>query len=514
MAGFSQFQLQWWWAFALLLLTSICARAEVDPITIKVALAQLSIWFMLIKRRVPISSISQMGLNSSVRASFPGATAQLIGCIVRGITYQSFGMGSAGSTQVVDPLADGPTCSRDIPYFRKLNINVLRTYYLDPTRDHSACMNSLADAGIYVLTGLSSPTQSVLDYGWNTAMYAQYTGVVDSLATYSNVLAFSVAFGEATGLLSEYLPFYKAAIRDVKDYMKKKKYREIPIGWEAYFTDTETVTTDTPDFKDLQYMACDTSKADFLGIVPGFLGDDNCTSSKDIADDAKLYSNTSLPVFITQHGCAGTQCKLSPPPLRRTRAHGLVAGKDNRTYDYVPSLYNGSASQVLSGGIMIDYFKDNSDMPFGMRTTPSLFLHCSNHLGVVTVDGTFDINPLPGYTALSKVMATLKPSSTNAAEYTSTNSAPACPTSNAASPYNASVTLPAVPYAPLCDCLLDTLQCVTSGTTVDNYNSTQFIDGLQAVCEGDYDKNCPGVGVDPAKGKYGYFRYAKFLPHC
>ncbi len=56
-----------------------------------------------------------------------------------------------------DVLVGDRICSRDIPFLQRLQTNAIRTYGIDPSQDHSGCMNELANAGIYVLADLVTP---------------------------------------------------------------------------------------------------------------------------------------------------------------------------------------------------------------------------------------------------------------------------------------------------------------------------------------------------------------------
>ena len=60
-----------------------------------------------------------------------------------------------------DPLADEAACKRDVPIMAAAGTNAIRTYAIDPTADHSACMKLLDEAGIYVISDLSEPSTSI-----------------------------------------------------------------------------------------------------------------------------------------------------------------------------------------------------------------------------------------------------------------------------------------------------------------------------------------------------------------
>lgn len=215
-----------------------------------------------------------------------------------------------------------------------LNINVLRIYYVDANADHTTCMNALADAGIYVVTTLGSPTAYINPYTgrWMDFTLAQYTSVVDSLASFTNVLGFDV--GERR--YNQTLPFLKAAVRDVKQHMRDKAYRDIPIGF------TSAMLYPYSGYTELSYMACQEAQADFLGLAMADLTDiTSCTPQTDIDAAIELYRNASIPVFGIETGCYTTD-----------------PSNDDRTFGYVYRFFAINATASLSGTVVLGFYQE------------------------------------------------------------------------------------------------------------------------------------------------------------
>ena len=51
---------------------------------------------------------------------------------------------------------DGEQCNRDATLMKTLGANTLRIYHVDPKEDHSKCMATFAEAGIYTLIDLDT----------------------------------------------------------------------------------------------------------------------------------------------------------------------------------------------------------------------------------------------------------------------------------------------------------------------------------------------------------------------
>lgn len=264
---------------------------------------------------------------------------------MKGVAYQQ-DTAAAGqavdSDNFIDPLADEDRCKVDVPLLAELGTNIIRTYAIDPTADHSACMKLLIDNGIYVVSDLGQPSLSINrdDPQWNTELFARYTDVVDELSQYSNVMGFfagnEVSNNNTNTPASAYV---KAAVRDTKKYIKDLGLDHwMGVGYAA---------NDDPDIRiDMaQYFNCgdETDAIDFWGYnIYSWCGESDMQKSG-YSDQAEFFSNYSVPVFFAEYGC------------------NKPDGAEGRIFQETGALYEDEMTEVFSGGIVYMYFQEDND---------------------------------------------------------------------------------------------------------------------------------------------------------
>lgn len=245
---------------------------------------------------------------------------------------------SSSNSTYTDPLTDITACKRDIPVLQELRTNTIRVYAINPDQDHSACMNALADAGIYVISDLSDPSDSIdrSDPQWNTDLYARYTSVVDEMAQYNNTLGF-FAGNEVSNTVetTDASAFVKAAVRDMKSYIKQKGYRTIGVGYAT--NDDSSIRVNMAD-----YFNCESSEdgIDFWGYnIYSWCGDSSYQASG-YKERTQEFQDYSVPVFFAEYGCNAVQ---------------------PRKFTEVDALYGDTMAAVWSGGIVYMYFQEAND---------------------------------------------------------------------------------------------------------------------------------------------------------
>ncbi|KAE8450036.1 hypothetical protein EG329_007175 [Mollisiaceae sp. DMI_Dod_QoI] len=379
---------------------------------------------------------------------------------LRGIAYQQ-DVNSNGSTTgtatFTDPLADEAGCKRDIPILQELGTNVIRVYAINASLDHSACMSLLQTAGIYVLQDLSNPSSSINRNSpqWNTELFTDYAAVVDAMANYTNVLGF-FAGNEVSNDVNntQASAFVKAAVRDMKAYIKTKGYRTIGVGYAT--NDDANIRINLA-----HYFNCGNSdeSIDFWGYnIYSWCGDSSFTESGYDQRTAE-FANYSVPAFFAEYGCN----TVEPRPFTEVQA-----------------IYGKNMTGVWSGGIVYMYFQE------------------ANNYGLVSVDGT-SVTKLSGFTSLSAQLAKATASSTASSAYTVTNTvAQACPATGTA--WAAASALPPIANADLCSCMMSSLSCQANPGLSGNDTATLF----STVCG--LDKSaCAGITANGTTGIYGAY---------
>lgn len=381
---------------------------------------------------------------------------------MRGVAYQQ-GTGAAGSTNASapydDPLADVDRCKQDVPLLAGLRTNTIRTYAIDPTKDHSACMKLLDDAGIYVVSDLSEPSLSINrdSPAWNTELFDRYKAVVDEMSKYSNVIGFfagnEVSNNKTNTGASAYV---KAAVRDTKAYLTSKGGRWMGVGYAA--NDDADIRAEIA-----HYFNCgnQSDAIDYWGYnIYSWCGKSSFKQSG-YEDQVNFFSNYSVPVFFAEYGC-NTQ-----------------GGADGRIWDETVALYSDEMTGVISGGIVYEYFQETHDY------------------GLVTLSGG-KASTMKNYGALKTVIAKVSPSSTAMASYNPTNSPAACPPLNAN--WQANSNLPPTPNKATCECMYNSLSCtVSSNVDEENYGSL-----FGTVC-GLKGNPCTGIQGNTTTGVFGAF---------
>ncbi|KAF2257548.1 hypothetical protein CC78DRAFT_483433, partial [Lojkania enalia] len=407
--------------------------------------------------------------------------------LIRGVSYTSeFVSGWADTVPqfivtpaAIDYLSDDGLCRFDAVHFQNLKANTIFVSYIDPSTEHSTCMQDLADAGVYVLILLGAPMENympkrVIDstfaHGvWAHDTYDIYTNIIDKMARFDNVLGFAVGdFYDSTDKTLDQLPFFKAAVRDVKAYIRERSYREIPVGVlrrEINLAPSQVEGFEAPDpgegvgFADW-YLTCEDDAADFVGLSARTSLE--CATGDDIRETIGQHRIEGLPVFVNTMAC----------------------NTDN--YSAVDEVFGEDAPGYLSGGVVASFLD-----------------RFSNLVGIANATTELeepDREIFPRFSALAKRFATV--TTAKASPATPANATPAsCPMST---PGNQSVSLdlPPRPYAKLCSCMMDTLSYVATET--DDFVKTFPMPSIVAnICEG--ERNCGGVMGNGSTGVYGAF---------
>ncbi|KIX05497.1 1,3-beta-glucanosyltransferase gel1 [Rhinocladiella mackenziei CBS 650.93] len=299
---------------------------------------------------------------------------------IRGVDYQP-----GGSSDVADPIADENGCQRDISEFTKLGINTIRVYTVDNTADHDACMNALADAGIYLVLDVNTPLYS-LNRGdpapsYNDVYLQSVFATIDAFQGYSNTLAFfsgnEVINNPETSAAA---PYVKAVTRDIRQYIRNRGYREIPVGYSAADVSENRLEM-------AEYMNCgtDDERSDFFAFNDYSWCDPSSFTQSGWDQKVQNFTGYGLPLFLSEYGC----------------------NTNTRDFGEVEALYSTEMTGVYSGGLVYEYSQEPSNY------------------GLVEINGD-SVTELPDFDALMSQFANT-PNPEGDGGYNSTGGASGCP---------------------------------------------------------------------------------------
>ncbi|KAJ2725471.1 hypothetical protein GGI07_001227 [Coemansia sp. Benny D115] len=388
---------------------------------------------------------------------------------VKGVAYQP---DITSTSQVRDPLADKSICTRDLPFLKDLGVNAIRVYQTEPFGNHDDCMNMFADAGIYVMLDLSTPTETINRSSpeYSADLLGYYQQKVDTFAKYDNTFAF-LAGNEATNMVNntDTSAFVKAAMRDVKAYIKSKGL-SIPVGY---------ATNDDADIRwQLQtYFDCGTEEeqADFYGVnLYEWCGEEATFESSGYVNVVKNFTNWDVPVLLTEYGCN----EIKP-----------------RTFPEIKSIYGKDMTGTFSGGFVYEYVQEDNE--YGL-------VSISGNKGTKTAD----------YDNFKKALAAVKPVGVSMSSYTPAGKQQSCPQVGSSYNWMASSKLPPTPSNATCDCMMNSLTCVaklktmpTGSKDLESFGET-VSNIFGTVCS---DLSCNSVSSDGSKGVYGKYSFCNPL---
>ncbi|GHJ88206.1 hypothetical protein NliqN6_4608 [Naganishia liquefaciens] len=402
---------------------------------------------------------------------------------IKGIAYQPQGRLSESSqanaengnfpepSSYIDPLSSPANCTRDLPYLQQLGVNALRVYSVNPELDHSECMKTFNDNGIYILLDVSLPLNGSIDRAsptWSTNLLDAYISTIDTFLPYDNILAFNIG-NEVINLPTntDAAPFVKAAARDIKAYLRSRGSSAL-VGYSSVDGDR--------DFRDplANYLTCgnDTISLDLYGLN----NYEWCGAS--------TYADSGWETIVNDFGGLGVAAYMSE--------YGCITNPP-RLWQEVPVLYSQPTTNVFSGGIAFSYFPTNDGY------------------GMVTFGGSDgqQVETSQDFTRLASQLSNITTGPNIPSESSATVTDGACPTAEN-STFQASETLPPTPDEAVCSCLYRTsFSCVVAEVTANKPDIVGALTDYACSLLGSSNAtaSCDPIAGNGTTGIYGPLSY-------
>jgi hypothetical protein len=161
-------------------------------------------------------------------------------------------------------------------------------------------MKTLADAGIYLALDVNTPFYSLnrkdedsIKRSYNDVYLQSVFATMEIFAKYDNTLLFysanEVINDNATSFAA---PYVKAVTRDMKQYLKSRSLRAIPVGYSA-------ADVESNRFQMAEYMNCgsDDVRSDFFAFNDYSWCDPSSFQQSGWDKKVQQYSNYGLPLL-------------------------------------------------------------------------------------------------------------------------------------------------------------------------------------------------------------------------
>ena len=159
-------------------------------------------------------------------------------------------------------------------------------------------MNALADAGIYLALDVNSPKYSINRAkpapSYNDLYLQNVFATIDAFAKYDNTLLYfsanEVINDNETTPAAKYV---KAVTRDMRQYIKSRKYRQIPVGYSA-------ADVENNRFEMAMYMNCGDdpdARSDFFAFNDYSWCDPSSFTTSGWDQKVEKYKDYSIPLL-------------------------------------------------------------------------------------------------------------------------------------------------------------------------------------------------------------------------